>query len=303
MELLRISATAHGVNYLPEYHAARSGALAERGLEVRARARDPWTGVLQDLADDRCDVALGGLWVPMMFAGRGRDLVAVGQLNARFPMVVVTREQVDGFAWSWLKDRTLLVPGAGGTAPYEFTAGLMRESGADPAQTRFVRDLSSDMLAELFQQGLGDAMVADLGTALRLRNSGAGHLACHLAEVGGVMPNSVYYVRRPRLAELHDRLVALLGGVQQAMVALVGEGADPTLLAQEWPDVPIEVLSEAAAHLAGSGTWSSIRIDAHACLRWLGMLHERGLAPAAGYDDLVDTAALDALASPDRSCP
>ena len=297
MGVLRISATAHGVNYLPQYHAARADLFAGRGLEVQAQARDPWTGVLEDLADDRADVALGGLWVPMMFAGRGRDLVAVGQLNARFPMVVVTREPVDGFTWSWFKGRTVLVPGAGGTAPYEFTAGLMRESGADPAETRFVRDLSSDLLAELFRCGLGDAMIADLMTSLRLRECGAGHLACHLAEIGGAMPNSVYYVRRSRLPELHDRLVGLLGGVRDAMHTLVGAEADSALLSQEWPEIPVDVLTEAAGILATNGTWSSIRIDPDACLRWLGMLHERGLAPTARYDDLVDTAALDALAA------
>jgi NitT/TauT family transport system substrate-binding protein len=297
MDLLRISATSHGVNYLPEYHAARTGAFTRLGVQVQAWARDPWTGVLDDLAADRCDVALGGLWVPMMYAGRGRDLVAVGQLNGRFPMVVVTRRPVDGFTWHWFKDRTVLVPGAGGTAMYEFTAGLMREAGADPAQTRFVRDLSTDMLAELYQQGLGDAMVADLGTALRLRDVGVGHLSCHLAEVGGAMPNSVYYVRRPRLPELHDRLVALLGGVQQAMTVLVAGGTDPAVLAQEWPEMPLELLSEAAAVLATNGTWSGIRIDPAACQRWNAILHERGLAPAVGYDDLVDTAAVDALAT------
>jgi NitT/TauT family transport system substrate-binding protein len=297
MDLLRISATAHGVNYLPEYYAARTGGFARRGLEVQAQARDPWTGVLDDLADDRADVALGGLWVPMMFAGRGRDLVAVGQLNARFPMVIVTREPVEGFLWSWFKDRTVLVPGVGGTAPYEFTAGLIRESGGDPAATRFVRDLSTDLLAELFEQGLGDAMVADLLTALLLRARGVGHLSCHLADVGGVMPNSVYYVRRPRLAELHERLVALLGGVREGMAALVTEAADPALLGEEWPGLPVEVLSEATALLAAGGTWSGVQIDPDACLRWLGMLHERGLAPDSRYSDLVDTAAADALTS------
>jgi NitT/TauT family transport system substrate-binding protein len=174
----------------------------------------------------------------------------------------------------------------------------MRESGADPAATRFVRDLSTDLLAELFGQGLGDAMVADLMTALQLRARGAGHLSYHLADVGGVMPNSVYYVRRARLPELHDRLVALLGGVREGMAALVGVGADRSVLAEEWPDLPVDVLSEAAALVCANGTWSGVGIDPDACLRWLGMLRERGLAPDAQYGDLGDTAALDALPAP-----
>ena len=98
--------------------------------------------------------------------------------------------------------RTVLVPGVGGTAPYEFTAGLMRAGGVDPGGVKFVRDLSTDLLRELYEGGLGDAMVADPMTATVLKLGGHGYMSCHLADVGGVMPNSVYYVLRERLEEL-----------------------------------------------------------------------------------------------------
>ena len=177
MKRLRITATGHGLNYLPEYHATATGELARLGLEVTAEARDPWTGVLDDLASGSADVALGGLWVPAMYAGMSRDLVVVGQINARFPMALVTRSPVDGFEWSWVRGRTILVPGAGGTAPYEFTAGLIREAGVDPAAARFGRDLSAAMLGELFERGLGDAIVTDLLTATRMQMSAIGYIS------------------------------------------------------------------------------------------------------------------------------
>ena len=217
MNLLRISATSHGINYLPEYVAAGSGAFAARGVEVVAVARDPWTGTLDDLAAGEADLVLGGVWVPAMYAGMGRDLVAVGQLNARFPMTIVTREPVEDFSWEWLTGRTVLAPSAGGTAPYEFTAGVMREHGIDPSTIKFVRDLSTAMLRELYEHGLGDAMIADPLTASELELAGLGHSVCRLADVAGPMPNSVYYTDRSRLDELHEACVALMGGIQDAM--------------------------------------------------------------------------------------
>jgi NitT/TauT family transport system substrate-binding protein len=295
MECLAISATAHGLNYLPEYHAASSGLFGKLGLEVTARPRDPWTGVLDDLADGAADVALGGLWVPAMYAGKARDLVVVGQLNARFQMVVVTRASVADFEWAWMTGRTVLVPGAGGTAPYEFTAGLMREAGTPPAGTRFVRDLSSDMLTELFVKGLGDAILLDLLSATRLEERGAGNMTCRLADVGGPMPNSVYYVRRDRLEPLHDRLVALLAGVGTAMGQLTA-GTVPVegLLAREWPDIGIGALDRAAAELMANGTWSSNRVDPAACARWVAMLRTAGAVDRdIAYEELVDNSALD----------
>jgi NitT/TauT family transport system substrate-binding protein len=295
MEHLAISATAHGLNYLPEYHASCSGLFGQLGLEVTAQPRDPWTGVLDDLASEAADVALGGLWVPAMYAGKARDLVVVGQLNARFPMVLVTRAPVADFDWAWMTGRTVLVPGAGGTAPYEFTAGLMRQAAVPPAGTRFVRDLSSDMLTELFVNGLGDAILLDLLSATRLEERGAGHMTCRLAEVGGPMPNSVYYVRRDRLGPLHDRLVVFLTGVGTAMSQLTS-GAVPVegLLAREWPGIEVGVLRLAAHELMANGTWSSTRVDPAACARWVAMLRTAGAVDRdIAYEELVDNSALD----------
>jgi NitT/TauT family transport system substrate-binding protein len=279
MQELRISATSHGVNYLPEYHAVATGAFTRLGLVVTAQARDPWTGVLDDLASGVADVGLGGLWVPAMYARMGRDLVVVGQLNARFPMTLVTRTPVDDFQWSWVQGRLVLVPGAGGTAPYEFMAGLMREAGVDPAGTRFARDLSATMLLELFEHGLGDALVADLLTATQMELRGTGYVSCRFADVGGPMPNSVYYVRRDQVETLHDRLVSFMAAVGASMTELVSSGGDgaTVLLTEHWPHVPPAALRSAVGELTANGTWSSIHVDPASCERWTSMLYRAGL--------------------------
>jgi NitT/TauT family transport system substrate-binding protein len=296
MDLLRISATAHGVNYLPEYYATATGAFSRRGLEVKAWPREPWTRVLEDLAAGDADLVLGGIWAPMMYAGMGRDLVSVGQLNARFPMVILTREPVQDFGLEWLVGRTVLAPGAGGTAPYEFTAGVIREHGVDPGQIKFVRDLSTGMLRELFEHGLGDAMIADPLTAASLELGGAAHAALRLADVAGPMPNSVYYTDRAKLDEVHDRAVALMGAVAESMAAL-SAGADPApVIDAEWPGGPRPALMRAATTLAANGTWSGIRIDPVAAERWAGILRDRGLmASGVPASELVDARVADAV--------
>ena len=210
MQHLKISATARGLNYLPEYYAQARGLFADHDLEVTNVARDPWTGVLDDLESGAADVALGGLWVPAMFAGSGRHYTVVGQLNHQFPMAIVTRQPAPDFTLGWLTGKTVLAPGAGGSAPYEFTAGLMREAGVDPSGTKFVRDLSTAMLVELFEAGLGDAIIADLVTATVLQDKGFGYISFEHAKAGGIMPNSVYYCRTERLDELAPALTAFV---------------------------------------------------------------------------------------------
>jgi NitT/TauT family transport system substrate-binding protein len=177
----------------------------------------------------------------------------------------------------------------------------MRESGCDPGAVKFVRDLSSELLRELYEDGLGDAIVADPLTATKLRMSRQGYLSCHLADVGGVMPNSVYYARRDRLEELRDRLAALLGGIDEAMAALTAGAATDEVCTAEWPDGPRDALAETAAYLASNQTWSGVRIAEAGSERWFSMLRERGLAgSAATYEALVDHTALDRAGADDR---
>ncbi|WP_051166020.1 ABC transporter substrate-binding protein [Amycolatopsis orientalis] len=297
METLAISATAHGVNYLPEYLAREHGIFARNGLDVPYRPRNPWDGVMHDLADGSADLALGGLWVPAMYAGNGRDFVAVAQLNDRFPMAIVTREPVEGFTLAWLLGKTVLAPGQGGGAPGEFTRGLMREAGLAPYDARFVHDLSMQMFRELFVAGLGDAFVTDLGTATELERAGTGHIVFRHAESGGRMPNSVYYALRERLDELQPRLVPFVRSIDEAMRQLrTGAAGDLTpLFEKEWPEADPGVLSEVAAQIAANGTWAGVRLDPGPVERWTSILHTAGLTVSpVKFESIVDTRALDA---------
>ena len=88
---LNISATAHAPNYLPQYYAESARPLRRPRPTVTATARDPWTGVLDDLDSGAADVALGGLWVPAMYWNTPRKLTVFAQVNHQFPKALVTR--------------------------------------------------------------------------------------------------------------------------------------------------------------------------------------------------------------------
>lgn len=297
MDELRVSATAHGLNYLPEYFADHAGLFAAENLRVITTPRDPWTGVLEDLDSGAADAALGGLWVPAMFFGTPRRLTVFTQLNHQFPMAVVTRQPVENFSWSWLRGRTVLAPGAGGSAPYAFTAGLMREAGVDPTATRFIRDLSTAMLVELYSAGFGDALIADLTTATTLQEKGLGQIAIEHLAAGGIMPNSVYYCRTDRLEALRTRLIAFTVAIDRAMRAIAATPvADlSALLQRHWPAVTPSTLSSVCTRIKNSKTWASVCVDPAASDRWMRMLHAEGmLASPPPYSKLIDYSIVEA---------
>ncbi|GAB7068353.1 ABC transporter substrate-binding protein [Mycobacterium hodleri] len=300
MLTLNISATAHGLNYLPQYYADHLGLFAERDLAVTATAKDPWTGVLDDLDSGAADVALGGLWVPAMYSGTPRKLSVFAQVNHQFPKALVTRTRQPDFQWSDLVGRTVLAPGIGGSAPYAFTAGLVREAGVDPASITWLRDLSTPMFVELFESGLGDAIVLDHTNAELLQHRGTGFIANDYAVTGGLGPNSVYYCRTERVDELSDRLTAFTAALEESMALLASVGVDELrpLLAEHWPATPPAVLAGACERMLRSQTWATPRIDQTATERWMRILFEEKMVRAIpGFGDVVDTTIVDAVGS------
>lgn len=295
---LNISATAHALNYLPQYHADDAGLFADRELTVHARARDPWTGVLDDLDSGVADVVLGGLWVPAMYHAGPRDLTVFAQVNHQFPKALVMREPRPDFAWGELIGKTVLAPGIGGSAPYAFTAGLIREAGVDPANITFLRDLSTPMYVEMFVAGLGDAIVTDLVTAETMQRNGSGYIAADYLQVGGLGPNSVYYCRTERFDELSEHLVRFVSALQESMRLMMSAGtADlEPLMREHWPTVPAATLSAACERMLSSHTWRTPVIDAEATDRWTAILRaERMVGAQPEFGDLVDTSVVEQL--------
>jgi ABC-type nitrate/sulfonate/bicarbonate transport system substrate-binding protein len=300
MLTLNISATAHGLNYLPQYYADQLGLFADRDLVVTATAKDPWTGVLDDLDSGAADVALGGLWVPAMYAGTPRELSVFAQVNHQFPKALVTRTPRADFSWSDLVGQTVLAPGIGGSAPYAFTAGLIREAGVDPASITFLRDLSTPMFIELFEAGLGDAIVLDHTNAEAMRHKGTGFVANDYVDTGGLGPNSVYYCRTERIEELSDRLVrftSALGESMQLMKSVTVAELQP-LLAAHWPTMPAQVLDSACGRMLHSQTWATPHIDQAATERWMRILfEERMVREVPAFGDVVDSSIIEAVES------
>lgn len=291
-----VSATSHWPNYLPEYVAADHGYFAEEGLDFRRWAPDPWTGVLDDLDQGRADAVLGGIWVPAMYHGRGRDYRAFACLNARNPKAFVTREAAPevaaaDFDWAALVGKTILAPGAGSAAYYLHTAGLLRQAGVDPERVHFVRDLSTPILTDLFLAGMGDVLITDVVNATGLVRSGKGHIALRVDAIGP-MPNSVYYTTPAMLEDPEQRPWRFSHALARAMRWLSEHPARDveSLLRREWPALDTGMLIDVVDDLRGTGLWDDVRIDPRSYDEWIGMLAAPGGlidAPIA-YADLID---------------
>lgn len=292
MERFHISATSHWSNYLPEYVAKEQGFFEEAGLDFTREAPDEWTHVLEHHRSGRADAVLGGLWVPAMYHGRGREYVAFAQINATNPKVLLGRASDPDFTLADLVGKLVLAPGAGGTAPYMHTAGVIAASGVDVASVDFLRDLGGGTYAELFRGGLGDYLVTDAVNGAIAEAQGWGHVVYRHWSVGH-MPNSVYYAHREQIGDdASSPYWRFTAALQKAMDWLRDHDAEEVrpLLAREWPGVDIDVHVNAVNILRGSGAWENVLVGRDGYEEWMRILQEgKLLTQIPAYESLIDT--------------
>lgn len=291
MQNFHISATGHSLNYLPEYVANWKGYFAEEQLSVSASVPSPWDLVLSDIGSAKADAALGGIWVPSMFFGRGKRLTPFAQVAARAPLAVVGREAQEDFDWAKLPGKTVSMKGSNGASVGLFMKMVMREQGVDPKSVNFIQDLDGKMLSDLFLGGMGDYLVIDYPSAATLELEGLARVVSPLTVTGGNVPWSVYYApdeSDDRRLDAQTRFARALG---RAMTWIVNNEAAGyrDFLAETFPKFNPDLLVRLADTYRSIGMWTSPKIDEAAYARW-----QRGIADGhltekpIDYSDLID---------------
>lgn len=275
MQRFHISATGRSLNYFPQYVAQELGFFEEAGLSITDEVPNPWTQVLKDIDSGHAAAALGGIWVPTMFHGRGRSYRAFGQISARCPWALLSRQPAPAFEPRHLEGRLVLAAGTGGSGSYVLLSGLARRAGLGSDRVRFIRDLDYDLLLDLFLGGLGDYMLVDLPTAHRLTAEGRAHVALDMARSGGPIPWSVYYAPAEALDEAPEPYARFLIALQRGFDWIHAHPISdlPETVGRLWPDFAKAEVIGWLEHFRASGMWNrTVEVDPEAFAAWQEML-------------------------------
>ncbi|PRX04019.1 UNVERIFIED_ORG: NitT/TauT family transport system substrate-binding protein [Martelella mediterranea] len=291
MQNFHITATGHSLNYLPEYVAVWQGFFADEGLNVTAEVPSPWDRVLDDIGSGKAQAALGGIWVPSMFHGRGKRYVPFAQVAARAPLAIIGRERPEDFAWGALAGKVIAMKGSNGASVGLFIKMMLREKGIDPATVGFVQDLDGKMLTDLFVGGMGDYLVIDYPSAVTLEEAGGGYVVQPLSITGGNIPWSVYYTEGEAddvWLETHTRFARALKRGMDWILAREAEGYRD-FLAETFPKFAPDLLVKLTDIYRANGMWTTPRIDPDAYARWQGGICDGHLTETPiAYDTLID---------------
>ncbi len=290
MEKIQVAATGHSLNYLPEYLALENGYFAEEGIELNAIVPSPWDKVITEIEQSSSNYALGGIWVPAMYHGNGKTLVPFAQLAARCPLTIVGRKQAE-FKFEDLVGKTILVPGGNGASPGMFLDVLLKEHGIDPATVNVARCLTGTMMKELYVGGLGDYLMIDPISALKLSRETSNVIVTHLSQSGGPIPWSVYYCTPETLGDDEALQIKFSRALARGMKFVNEHSAEEMsdLLAKLFPANELHDLIGLVNAYREWGMWTSPEIDRPSCERWLDGISDGNLsAQPIPYDELVN---------------
>jgi NitT/TauT family transport system substrate-binding protein len=280
MQPFRLTATGYNLNYLPEYIALRHGFFRDQGLDVSVNIPTPWDGVLDELADGRADMALGGAWVPSMYRDRVQSYTILGQVANRCPLAILRRSNSDkkDFSVADMASSTVLMKSIGGASCGLFTKMLLREHGVDPRQVDYIQDLDGVMLGNLFQGGMGDFFVTDNLSARIMAARNPNVLIAMECVTQGEVPWSVYYQETSKITpELLDAQRRFCLGLRKGIEWVLAHEAETFReeLSELFPAAPIDVVMSLTNTFRREGIWASTVIPLAAFERW-----QRGLTDA-----------------------
>ncbi|MBI4182926.1 MAG: ABC transporter substrate-binding protein [Proteobacteria bacterium] len=255
-DLLKVLAATSGVYYYPAYVAHDLGCFADEGLEVALEApgHGPWGA--RALLAGAADIALGGMWRPLMYRGRIADFSVFAQLCARCPAFILGRRPMPDFAWSDLVGKRVIVPD-GAPTPLLAILGILRRRGVDPKTVNFIQDFLAEEARELFLNGLGDFCVAFPPVAEALVERGAGHVVADLAGAAGRLPWSVYFATPAFLDRPGNPAGRFTRAILRALRWTLGHeaGEVPATLARHFPGSRPDLAAAAVRACRARGVW------------------------------------------------
>ena len=293
---LRLLASASGVSYYPQYVAQDLGYFAAEGLEIEAQApgHGPWGA--RALVAGSAEIALGGIWRPLMYHGRIADFRAFAQLCVGCPAFILARKPMQRFQWRDLVGKVVVVPD-GSPTPLIAILGILRRADVDPSKVHFVQDFLSEEARELYLAGLGDFYAAYPPLAEVLVDRGAGHVVADLAEAGGELPWSVYFSTDAFLDRDDNAAGRFARAIRRGLEWTLSHEPEerPAVLERHFPKIPADVVATAIRSCCARGVWANtVRVAEPHLAAWQEIIIESHLltSPVA-YDDIVDARTAD----------
>lgn len=290
---VRVTPSATAPHYAPAYVAEDLGIFTDESLVVDATIESgPGSSWLADnLMDGKADIALGGIWIPLMYRNRLENFCIFAQVCDRNPKVLIARAPMNPFAWSLMYEKKVLLP-MSATSQWMFLHGALEEAGIDIGRIQFLRDLDVATMTRAWRGGIGDFYLVSPPLSEKLEAEGFVVVAS-MAAMAGRVPWSVYYATETFVAENRSIVERFSRAMQRSLDWIMANRSDTVagLIGHRFPGVSMGTFTAAIDRHRIGGVWArTIDVPIESFMRYQVMIARYGLIGAPyPFEEVVGT--------------
>ncbi|MBQ6788050.1 MAG: ABC transporter substrate-binding protein [Lachnospiraceae bacterium] len=292
---------AHSIFYAPMYVAIEEGYFEEEGINLELVTGYGADKTMTALLSGEADIGFMGSEASVYTYLQGAEDYAVNfaQLTQRAGNFLVSREPIENFDWSMLKD-TYVLGGRKGGMPQMVFEYILKKNNLNP-DTDLKIDTSIDFgsTAAAFSGAKeGDTGYAQFTVefephATALEQQGTGYIVASLGTDSGYVPYTAFCARKSYFAENGDTLLSFTKALQKGMDYVNSHTPEEiaNAIKEQFPETDLKTITTIVTRYHEQDTWKTDLIFSEDSFMLLqNILMEAGeLEAYVPYDDLVDT--------------
>ena len=283
------------------YVAIEEGYFSEEGIDLELVTGYGADKTMTALLSGEADIGFMGSEASIYTYLQGAEDYAVNfaQLTQRAGNFLVSREPIENFDWSMLKD-TYVLGGRKGGMPQMVFEYILKKNNLNP-DTDLTIDTSIDFgsTAAAFSGAKeGDTSYAQFTVefephATALEQQGTGYIVASLGTDSGYVPYTAFCARKSYFAENGDTLLNFTKALQKGMDYVNSHTPEEiaNAIKEQFPETDLETITTIVTRYHKQDTWkNNLIFSEDSFLLLQNILMEAGELDAyVPYNDLVDT--------------
>lgn len=277
------------------YVAIEEGYFKEEGIDLELVTGYGADKTMTALLSGEADIGFMGSEASIYTYLQGAEDYAVNfaQLTQRAGNFLVSREPVEDFDWSMLKD-TYVLGGRKGGMPQMVFEYILKQNGINPAtDLSIVQNIDFGLTAGAFSGGQGDYTVEFEPFATALELEGKAHVVASLGVDSGYVPYTAYCAKKSYLEENPELIQCFTNAVQKGIDYVNTHSAEEiaATISPQFAETDMVNLVTIIERYQEQDTWKTDTVFSKTSFDLLqDILLEAGeLDASVPYEDLVTT--------------
>lgn len=257
---IKIGEVTRSVFYAPEYVALEKGFFKEEGLNAELQTIPGGDKTMTALLAGQINVALVGAETSIYVYQQGAedpviDFAGLTQTDGTF---LVSREQMDTFDWSMLKDSVFLGQRKGGM-PQMAGEFVLQKHGIDPhADLELIQNIDFANITAAFASGTGQYVQLFEPQASIFEKEGRGHVVASFGQESGKLPYTVFMAKQSYINQNKENIQKFTAAIYKAQQWVNSHSPEETakIIAPYFKDTDVDILTSSVKRYKEQGTYS-----------------------------------------------